>query len=172
MGISFFNIVGGITEKILFRRLLSIIKFLCDFLILCYRMRRRKKGYGKNARKQKTLLRLVSALMLSEKKKLSKRCSTFPFSFKSMCCMIYELFNCFQKHYIFIKNEMNGCKIDMCVSWKSLAKSHPDEGSAFTQIAFTSSPSSHDVCSRNHRLLSKRKEGIKYVIYESHIFRV
>lgn len=29
--------------------------------------------------------------------------------FKSMCCMIYERYNCFQKHYIFIKRRMNEC---------------------------------------------------------------
>jgi hypothetical protein len=127
MGILDFSIVGSATEWKSFFLLLSIIKFLCDFfsLLCCERRRRkRRKKAMKNCEKAENPSSPRVGAYVEREKKLSKRCSVFPFSFKSMCCMSYELFNCFLKHYIFIKNKMNGRRIDMCVLWKFLSSSH------------------------------------------------
>lgn len=103
MGILYF--VGGVTEKNPF---LAIIKFLCDFSTLYYERRRIRRAKKATKKCENPSSPSCRRLCWAEKK-LSKRRSVFPFSFKSMCCMIYEEYNCFQKHYIFIKSEMNEC---------------------------------------------------------------
>lgn len=161
---SYFNIVGGVSggEK---KSCAPIIKFFCDFILL---------RWGKTSMKTKkkatkpffaSCRRWCWARKTKKKKKLWKRCSVFPFSFKSMCCMIYERYNCFQKHYIFIKNGMN--------EYVFVAKSHSDEGTAFTQIAFTSSPSFNKMyVLENHSLRWERRKKRKYNVCHMRLTRI
>lgn len=121
-----------------------------------------------------------------------RRCWNFS-PFKSMCCMIYERYNCFQKHYIFIKRRMNECTgktwVQTSLRWRNGCRNlfrrnfalrrgirSVVGGLSLFQIAFTSFlprkntlPAIPWCMLRNHRSLAT-SGGIMCVTHTRHIF--